>query len=221
MGRGILSGGRWARPDEARPRPPRTRTRAGVPFDLPGWVIAPWSVRIFNALWFRRIRRSGHEGLCHPQPFFYPLDAIRDWNRLYGARGMVQYQCVLPLEREPNVHRRFFDVLTRMGGASPLAVIKDCGPEGRGLLSFPRPGISVALDLPYRDGHTQALVDALNEIVCEVGGRIYLSKDALTRRAHFEAMEPRLARFNEIRNKWDPERRLRSALSVRLLGDPA
>jgi FAD/FMN-containing dehydrogenase len=107
-----------------------------------------------------------------------------------------------------------------MGGASPVSVLKNCGAEGRGVLSFPMPGISVALDLPFRPRHTQALIDALNEIVIEAGGRIYLTKDALTRPEHLRAMEPRLARFQEIRRKWDPEGRLRSAQSVRLLGDP-
>jgi FAD/FMN-containing dehydrogenase len=81
------------------------------------------------------------------------------------------------------------------------------------------PGISVALDLPFRERRTQALVDALNEIVIEAGGRIYLAKDALTRPEHFAAMEPRLERFRAVRRQWDPDGRLASAQSVRLLGD--
>ena len=117
--------------------------------------------------------------------------------------------------------RRFFAVMTRRGCPSPVSVVKDCGPEGRGMLSFPKPGISIAVDVPLRGEKTQALVDALNEIVVEAGGRIYLSKDVLTRAEHFRAMEPRLAAWNEVRRKWDPEGRLQSALSVRLLGDEA
>jgi FAD/FMN-containing dehydrogenase len=112
---------------------------------------------------------------------------------------------------------RLLSVLTRRGGASFLTVIKDCGAEGSGLLSFPRPGISIAVDLPMRH-HTQALVDALNEVVIAEGGRIYLAKDALTRREHFQAMEPRLDAFLAVRRKWDPEQRIRSAQSVRLFG---
>ena len=99
-----------------------------------------------------------------------------------------------------------------------LCVIKDCGAEGVGLLSFPRPGISIALDIPIRDD-TQALVDALNELVIGEGGRVYLAKDQFTRPEHFRAMEPRLAEFQRIRRQWDPEGRLRSAQSVRLFGD--
>lgn len=99
-----------------------------------------------------------------------------------------------------------------------LCVIKDCGPEGAGLLSFPMAGISIALDIAITDA-TQALVDALNEEVIAEGGRVYLAKDAFTRAAHFRSMEPRLDRFLAVRRTWDPEGRIRSAQSVRLLGD--
>lgn len=220
MGRGLLTLGRYAEPDEAPAEPPTMRERIAVPFDLPGWVVAPWSIRIFNVLYYQ-LRGSFPLSRCvHPQPFFYPLDAVRHWNRLYGRRGFAQYQCVLPLDRDGAVYRRFFEVLTRLGGASPVVVIKDCGAEGRGLLSFPMPGITVALDLPFRR-HTQELVDALNAVVIEAGGRIYLTKDSLTRPEHLRAMEPRLARFEQVRRKWDPNGTLRSVQSLRLLGDTA
>ena len=218
MGRGYLSLGRYASAGEAPAAPPELRERIAVPFDLPGWVVAPWSIRIFNVGWHHLHRTTGPR-IVGPQPFFHPLDFVRHWNRLYGQRGFAQYQCVLPYASDGRGVQRFFEVLTRLGGASPVSVLKNCGPEGRGVLSFPMPGVSVALDLPFRRGHTQALVDALNAVVIETGGRIYLTKDALTRPEHLRAMEPRLARFQEIRRKWDPEGRLRSALSVRLLGD--
>jgi FAD/FMN-containing dehydrogenase len=220
MGRGYLSLGRYARAGEAPARPPQLRERIAVPFDLPGWVVAPWSIRIFNVFW-HHLHRTTRSRVVSPQPFFHPLDFVRHWNRLYGRRGFAQYQCVIPFSSDGRGVHRFFEVLTRMGGASPVSVLKNCGPEGRGVLSFPMPGISVALDLPFRRAHTQALVDALNAVVIEAGGRIYLTKDALTRPEHLRAMEPRLARFQEIRRKWDPDGRLRSALSVRLLGDAA
>jgi FAD/FMN-containing dehydrogenase len=138
---------------------------------------------------------------------------------MYGPRGFTQYQCVLPDSAGPDAARRFLEVLTKRGGASFLCVIKDCGPESIGLLSFPRPGMSIALDISVRDD-TQALVDALNEHVLREGGRIYLAKDAFTRAEHFRAMEPRLEEFQRIRRKWDPELTLRSAQSIRVLGDP-
>ena len=218
LGRGILARGRWAEPSQAPARPPGPKRRPAVPFVLPGFVVNRWSVRTMNALVYAahvpRLRR----GLAHPESFFYPLDFIRDWNRLYGPRGFTQYQCVLPDSAGPGAARRFLDLLTRRGGASMLCVIKDCGPEGEGLLSFPRPGISIALDIPVRDG-TQALVDALNELVIAEGGRIYLAKDAFTRPEHFRAMEPRLHEWERVRRRWDPEGRLRSAQSVRVFGD--
>jgi FAD/FMN-containing dehydrogenase len=129
----------------------------------------------------------------------------------------VQYQCVLPDSAAPGAARRFLEVLTRLGGASFLCVIKDCGAEGDGLLSFPLPGISIALDIPCGT-QTQALIDALNTQVIAEGGRIYLAKDALTRAQHFRAMEPRLERFLAVRRRWDPAGSLRSAQSVRLFG---
>lgn len=224
MGRGVILKGRWATADEAPASPP-SRTlaepRLVVPFTMPGWVLGRASVRAFDELYYWMHRWRSGRRLVHPDSFFYPLDGIRDWNRLYGARGFVQHQSVLPVDDGDDVMLRYFDTLTRHGGASFLTVIKDCGAEGRGMLSFPKPGLSVALDLPMRGAATQALVDALNRHVLDAGGRIYLAKDALTRREDFVAMEPRLAAFDAVRRKWDPERRLRSALSVRLLGDAA
>jgi len=218
MGRGILHRGRWADPAEAPARFPAERRRPSVPFVLPGWVIGRWSVRTFNALFYRSHLPRVKRAVVHPESFFYPLDVVLHWNRLYGPRGFTQYQCVLPESAGRGASRRFLELLTKRGGASMLCVIKDCGPEGLGLLSFPKAGTSIALDLPIRDG-TQALVDALNELVIAEGGRVYLAKDALTRGDHYRAMEPRLDAFLAVRRKWDPEGRLRSAQSVRILGD--
>jgi FAD/FMN-containing dehydrogenase len=97
-------------------------------------------------------------------------------------------------------------------------VIKDCGPEGEGLLSFPKTGISIAIDFPVR-AWTQGVVDALNDLVAAEGGRIYLAKDTFSRPDHFAKMETRLPAWQAVRRRWDPEGRLRSAQSVRLLGD--
>lgn len=219
MGRGFAIVGRWAEPGEAPREPPVLRERLSVP-PLPVGLVNALTVRVFNALWFHSQSRP-RAAIVHPQTFFWPLDGLRHWNRLYGPRGFAQYQCVLPIERDAGVVRRFFAVLTRHGCPSPVSVIKDCGREGRGLLSFPKPGISIALDVPLRGERTQRLVDMLNEIVLEVGGRVYMAKDVLTRGTHFRAMESRLPHFLEVRRKWDPDRQLRSALSVRLLGDDA
>jgi decaprenylphospho-beta-D-ribofuranose 2-oxidase len=220
LGRGVLIKGRWAEPEEAPAHPPVPKRARTVPFDFPSWILNRFTIRVFNALAYRKHVRRVRRGIIHPETYFYPLDKLRHWNRLYGSRGMTQYQCVLPEEAGPGAARRFLEVLSAENAASPVCVIKDCGPEGLGLLSFPRSGISIAVDLPVRDG-TQATIDALNEHVVKEGGRVYLAKDAFTRAEHFRAMEPRLAAWEEIRRRWDPDGRFRSRQSVRVLGDRA
>ena len=215
MGRGVLFRGRWAGPHEAPKRFPALNAPIPVPITFPNGVIGVHFDRAFNALYYRMPRSRA--AVIHPKGFFYPLDVAGDWHRIYGPRGFTQYQCVLPASGGHDAARRFLDVVTRSGGASFLCVIKDCGPEGEGLLSFPKSGISIAIDLAMRDD-TQRLVDQMNDCVIAEGGRIYLAKDALTRPEHFRAMEPRLDRFLAVRRTWDPEGRIRSALSVRLFG---
>ena len=131
---------------------------------------------------------------------------------------MTQHQCVLPLAGADEV-AAFLATVRRAGGRPFLAVLKDFGAEGSGLLSFPRPGLTLALDFAV-DAGTPALVAALNRHVREAGGRIYLAKDAFSTAADFAALEgERLARFQQVRRQWDPEGRISSRLSARLLGD--
>ena len=221
LGRGILMMGRWAEADEAPRKPPPPQRRHRIPFQFPGWVLARWSMKAFNCLYYSKHVRSVKQGIVHPGSFFYPLDVLDDWNLIYGRRGFTQYQCVLPHAEDNGPARRFLDLFITAGGMSFLCVIKDCGAEGKGMLSFPRPGISIAMDFPVHPSRTQTLVDRLNELVVAEGGRIYLTKDAFTRKEHFQAMEPRLDAWNVVRRKWDPEGKLRSRQSARLLGDTA
>ena len=216
MGRGVLFCGRWAEAGEAPPQKPPPLRQVSVPVDFPEMALSPLTVRAFNALTYQRYSAGRHGSIVHPYTYFYPLDRIAHWTRLYGRRGFTQYQCVLPHAAGRDAVRQCLDLLTRTGGAF-LGVIKDCGPEGTGMLSFPLPGISLALDIPMRDT-TQSLIDAMNELVITAGGRIYLAKDALTRPQHFRAMERRLDAFLAVRQRYDPDRRIRSAQSVRLFG---
>lgn len=218
MGRGILFRGRWAEPHEAPPHLPRPKRRLSVPFMFPNWAMNNLTVSLFNTAVFYTHSARMRRQLVPPEVFFYPLDAIRNWNRIYGPRGFTQHQSVIPVTAGRDGVRRLLGILTAVGGASFLCVLKDCGKEGTGMLSFPRPGISIAIDLAIRPD-TQQLIDRLNEVVIREGGRIYLTKDAFTRPEHFRAMEPRIDAWQKVRARFDPERRLRSAQSIRLLGD--
>jgi FAD/FMN-containing dehydrogenase len=219
MGRGHLMAGRWATAEEAPPRFPRQLPRLRLPCELPDVALSPLSVRAFNFLYYWKHWPRQRRGIVHPETFFYPLDAVLDWNKAYGRRGFTQYQVVLPKADAARTAPAFLDLLTREGGASFLCVIKDCAEEGRGLLSFPLPGISVALDLKITD-RTPELVDRLNRFVIAAGGRTYLTKDLFTRAEDYRAMDPRVDHFLAVRRAWDPGLRLRSAQSVRLFGDP-
>ena len=220
MGRGILMAGRWAEASEAPADGPRDLPKVTMPFDLPNWALNHFTASAFNTLYYWKHLSKEKKGVVSPEPFFYPLDAILHWNRAYGSRGFTQYQCVLPREAGPQAVRDFMVKLTDLGAASPLCVIKDCGPQGRGTLSFPMSGTSIAVDMAVSPD-IQRVVDQLNEFVIDAGGRIYLTKDRFTRPEHFRRMEPRLDTFMTLRDKYDPRRRLRSAQSVRLFGDRA
>jgi FAD/FMN-containing dehydrogenase len=218
LGRGILMAGRWASADEAPPTPSRSPSEHALPIEFPNWALNPISAKAFNAVYYRSHLRRRATRIVAPDPFFYPLDAILAWNRAYGSRGFTQYQCVIPRAAGPSAVRDFLFCLTNLGCASPLCVVKDCGPQGKGLLSFPMEGTSIAVDMPVSP-NIQRIIDRLNEVVIAAGGRIYLTKDRFTRPEHFRVMEPRLDAFLAARERWDPRRRLRSAQSTRLLGD--
>lgn len=218
LGRGLLMCGRWATSSEAPANLPTAKLRLTMPDLIPSWLLNPLSIQAFNTLFYWKHFAREKTGIVHPESFFYPLDMIGQWNRMYGRRGFTQYQCVLPDSAGLSAPREFLKLLTRRGGASFLCVIKDCGEQGRGMLSFPMTGMSIALDIAVTK-NTHLLLDELNEFVISVGGRIYLTKDTFSRPGHFRTMEPRLQAFLDVKKKWDPENRFRSAQSMRMFGD--
>ena len=222
LGRGILMRGRHAGRGEAPAGPPPDPRRLAVPMNAPEWLLSPLLMRAFNTAYYRSHARhpGGSARIVPYHGFFYPLDAIGNWNRLYGRRGFLQYQCVVPRAAGAAV-AELLERLAAAGTASFLAVIKDCGPESDAYLSFPLEGTTLALDLPYRGPATERLVHELNAVVIAAGGRVYLAKDAVTRAEDFARMVPRLGEWRRVRDAWDPERRFRSAQSVRVLGDRA
>jgi decaprenylphospho-beta-D-ribofuranose 2-oxidase len=221
LGRGILMRGRHATQVEAGMRRAPRALPLRVPFDAPEWLLNPLFMRWFNRLYAWSHGTALRRRVVPYDAFFYPLDAVGQWNRLYGRRGFLQYQCVLPRAAGPRPVAVLLERLGVAGAASFLAVIKDCGPASDAYLSFPMEGTTLALDLPNRGAVTEALVHDLNATVIEHGGRVYLAKDAVTRAEDFARMMPRLAEWRAVRERWDPGHRFRSAQSVRLFGDSA
>jgi decaprenylphospho-beta-D-ribofuranose 2-oxidase len=220
--RGILLCGRWAEKSEVdAPAPDPRKPRLDVPFEAPSWLLSGTAVRLFNRAHWGWHGDRERQRIAHPAAFYYPLDGVGHWNRLYGRRGMTQHQSVLPTAAGPEAVVEFMTRVRALNGRPFLIVLKDFGAEGDGVLSFPRPGFTLALDFPV-DAETQRLVDGLNEFVIAAGGRVYLAKDAFTRAEHFRKMEgERLVEFQSLRDRLDPQRLLRSRLSIRLMGDPA
>ncbi|HMI94658.1 MAG TPA: D-arabinono-1,4-lactone oxidase, partial [Polyangiales bacterium] len=214
MGRGIVMRGRWASPDEAPRTAPPHNPRLRMPLDLPNGMVNPFTIGALNRAWFAKHPRRTVKHTVAPESFFWILDMVDEWNRVFGRNGFIQYQCVLP--SDVNVFRGFLTLFQRLGACSFVTVLKDCGDVGDGLLSFPKPGSTIAVDIPLRDAaHGQRMSDAMNEYVLGHGGRIYFAKDTFTRAEHVAAMYPRLEEWREIRRRYDPDDRIRSALGVR------
>jgi len=213
MGRGIVMRGRWAEADEAPKEPPSWRNAPEVPPVFPSGVMNRMSVKALNTAWYLKHGGSTVKHVVGPEAFYYQLDMLTQWNRGYGARGFTQYQCVMPSDLE--AYRTLLTRFQDLGGCSFVTVFKDCGPQGEGLLSFPKEGTSLAVDIPMGP-HVPKLVDELNAMVVDHGGRIYLAKDAFTSAEHFRAMYPRLDGFLAVKRRYDPGGRISSVLAERL-----
>ncbi len=229
LGRSVIMRGNPARLDDlpARMRPQPLRvfdaTHFSVPFNFPRFVLNRTSVRAFNGLYFRRHPRRARNELQDYGKFFYPLDGVRDWNRIYGRAGFVQYQCVFPLCNAERGLSQALTLLSQSALSSFLAVLKRLGPsEQDQLLSFPMEGYTLALDLPWRGASLLELLDRLDALVIEHEGRVYLAKDARMSASTFRQMYHRFESWLEIKRDVDPENMFTSDLSRRLqLGSPA
>jgi decaprenylphospho-beta-D-ribofuranose 2-oxidase len=185
-----------------------------VPFDAPNFALSAPVVRAFNTLYFRRVPASGRTVVKPIADFFFPLDRIHDWNRLYGRRGFHQFQCVVPLTAAPAL-RQMLESVASSGLASPLAVLKRMGPGRAGFLSFPMEGYTLAVDFPNR-AEARALIARLEDMTVAARGRIYFAKDALARNTSVAAMYPELDLWRKQAAKADPEGRLITDLVRRL-----
>ncbi|MCP4089773.1 MAG: FAD-binding oxidoreductase [Gammaproteobacteria bacterium] len=171
--------------------------RISVPFQLPCSLINGFTLKMFNAWWYRRQRERRKTRKVHFQPFFYPLDSIGNWNLMYGPKGLLQYQCVLPGEDGREVLRQMLATIAQSGNGSFLAVLKIFGERlSPGLLSFPRPGVTLALDFP-NSPDVFRLLDRLDDMTREVGGAVYPAKDARMSADSFHSYFPAYEKFSE------------------------
>ena len=221
LGRSILIKGHHAPTDQLpvkfRGKTPDTSgTRLNIGFDFPSWILNSVTLATFNEAYYRRQRTRSAPYICNVDKFFFPLDRIANWNRIYGKRGFVQYQCVLP----PQTAREGLHLLLRESQRSKrpsfLAVLKRFGPEGKGLLSFPVDGYTLTMDFPVKDAGLFPFLDRLDEIVVKHGGRVYLAKDARMKAEVFRAMYPRFDEWLSVKTRFDPDDHFDSDLARRL-----
>lgn len=200
LGRGILETAEFTTEEQAFKR----RKPHRVPFDFPHFMLNRLSIRAFNQLYYRRIPAGGRERLRPLGEFLYPLDSIHDWNRIYGRRGFYQFQAVIPDVAAATGLRQLLETIAAAGTGSFLAVLKTLGRAGRGYLSFPIRGHTLALDFPRSPANAE-LLRRLAAITQDHGGRVYLAKDALLSPDALRAMYPGLPQFQEVLRRVDPD----------------
>jgi decaprenylphospho-beta-D-ribofuranose 2-oxidase len=220
LGRSALMRANHARLDELpghlqeAPLRPKGGLRAGWPAWLPGGFVRGSTVRAFNEAYYRKAPATRTDAIESLIPYFYPLDALANWNRAYGARGFVQYQFVVPYGSESAL-RAVIERLSGAGCPTMVTVLKRMGP-GHGMLSFPIEGWTLTFDIPSATRGLADLLDELDRIVVDAGGRIYLAKDARLRPELLPDMYPELDRFREFRRRLDPDGCMSSDLGRRL-----
>ena len=210
-GRGVFMRGN---PIVTAPRPLPTAQQRTMPLVSPVSLVNRLSLRPFNMAYYHLKKWRAGRAITHYEAFFYPLDNLLEWNRMYGPRGFFQYQSVVPRAVGRDAIQAMLREIARSGDGSFLAVLKTFGNrQPVGMLSFAQPGVTLALDFPNHGARTHRLFERLDAIVREAQGRIYLAKDARMPRELFEAGYPRLPEFLPYR---DPG--ISSGLSRRLMG---
>jgi len=219
LGRSILIRGNHALPTDVpaalsgSPLLVRRRRRKSIPFNFPSFVLNRFTVGAFNNRFYNK--HTDSRRIVDYDSFFYPLDSIDHWNRMYGRRGFVQYQALFPPQSARGGLVALLEALANSKRASFLSVLKRTGPSSGGILSYCSPGHTLALDLPFTSDLPEFL-RTLDQIVLAHNGRLYLAKDSTTTRETFAAMYPTLPHFREIKSRLDPLNKLSSSQSRRL-----
>ena len=223
LGRSLVLLGEHAAVEDVPPRWRQScyeipkRTNVIMPMDAPYWFLNSWSIRAFNRIYYNRGSQRPHAQVIDYDRYFYPLDAIRRWNRMYGARGFAQYQSVVPLADAEAVLEAQLDLIAEAGLGSFLAVLKRFGPGAPARpLSFPMEGYTLALDFPLCST-ALTLMDQLDEITIAAGGRTYLMKDSrMSQRTFEKGYRSGLEVFRKVRSDTGADQAFASLLSQRL-----
>lgn len=220
LGRGILSVGDHAKFEDLPSKLKEKKfnysaeQKINVPFYFPSKVLNQYTTKLFNEIWYLKDKKESKKILTIPS-FFHPLDGVKNWNRIYGKLGFIQYQFVVPIH-EVDFLINVLSEFSKRGIPIFLAVLKKMGKSNEGLLSFAKPGWTLALDIPVRISGLEAFLDELDEKIIARAGRIYLAKDSLLNPKKLEKMYPKLNEFKRIREKHNLKAYLESDLSRRL-----
>jgi hypothetical protein len=199
FGRGIFMRGNHATADERGPKQKELPISPQVPFDMPAFALNRFSVQAFNFVYYHKQRQQVIEQVVDYVPFFYPLDSVLHWNKIYGAGGFMQFQCVVGQKGGKAALRTVLEATVASGEASFLAVLKEFGDvQSPGMLSFPRPGYTLCLDFPNRGRKTLTLLKKLEDIVMESDGALYPAKDACMSPETFRKCFPRVQEFKSF-----------------------
>ena len=218
FGRSLLMTGEHYDPEDGQtkltqPFKVHSDPRLSIPFNFPGFALNKYSIKLFNAVYYNKFVGKSKKTIGHYEPFFYPLDAILGWNRMYGKRGFAQYQFVVPINARKGLEE-ILRKIQKQGMGSFLAVLKVFGKQDD-LISFPMKGYTLALDFAIND-KLFGFLNELDQMVASYGGRIYMTKDSRMNKEMFWTGYPHAAEFAEIVKKYNPDGKINSMLSKRL-----
>ena len=185
-----------------------------IRFDFPSFALNRYTIGIFNSIYYSMA--GGEEKTVSFDKYFYPLDSINDWNRAYGKKGFIQYQVLFPMTTSALGLSKILELVAREGRGSFLAVLKKSGNRSGGILSYLFPGYTLALDFPFTGEDLVRFVRNLDDITLQLGGRVYLSKDALIQPREFNGMYPEVDKFLRVKAKYDPKFRFMTSQGRRL-----